>query len=375
MNKILIILLTSTLLFSCKGEQKETQDTIKPEVTMYRMNGGSIAVNDFEKASQGDLYKGETQQSPISYYIINHPKGKLVWNTGLPNRLVGKEPFTTPDGNFTITRKQKTESQLKALGLSISDIDYFSFSHTHYDQSGAASVFKDDATWLVQEKEYTYVKSEEIQNAESKQQYYAIKKLSKIQILNGDYDVFGDGTVVIKSFPGHTPGHSVLYVDLTQEGPVLLSGDLYHFNENKENKITPSFSTNTKEAKESLVAFEAFAKANNAKIIMPHNPEDFSETIVGEFLFLEDAAILKGHNFIYGVTIDQNTRDLAKQVEAKKRDQYDMIPVMINGVINPKPEGTEGWDHIVTVKGILEINEPTTTNQGSIKVDDAQTSN
>lgn len=370
MNRVLILFLATAFMISCKEDQKQTVVTSKPEVKMYRLDGGAIMVNDLQIFSQGDLYEGEIKEFSNSYFIINHPNGKLVWDTGLPNNLVGKEPFTSPDGNFTVSRKVTAGNQLRLLGLSPSDIDFLALSHTHFDHTGAANDFK-NATWLVQEKEYTYVKSEEIQKNQP-DQYNAIKNLTKIQILNGDHDVFGDGTVIIKSMPGHTPGHSVLFVDLAS-GPVLLSGDLYHFHENRENKGIPSFNTSIEETKESFEAFEAFAKAKNAKIILQHELDDFTQTIKGEFIYLEDAAVFKGDNFIYGVKIDEKMRELADQVKVKQRDQYDMVPVTINGTINPKPEGTEGWDQIITVKEILEIKEP--TNEGSIKIEGDQASN
>jgi len=365
MNKIFLLFIIPVFLFSCKGEQKEIAATTPAaELKMYRFNGGTVIVNNLQIFSQGDLYEGESKQFANSYYVIEHPNGKLVWDTGLPNALVGKDPFTSPDGNFTVSRKVTAGNQLKAVGLDAADIDYLALSHTHFDHTGAATVFK-NATWLVQEKEYTHVKSEEIQK-NNPDQYNAIKDLSKIQIINGDHDVFGDGSVIIKSAPGHTPGHSTLFVDLPS-GPILLSGDLYHFNENREGKVVPSFNTSIIETKASMEAFEAFAKAKNATVILQHELQDFSETIMGEFIFLGDAAVLKGDNFIYGVKIDDAMHELAKQVEAKKRDQYDMVPVLINGIISPKPEGTDGWDNIVTVKGILEINEP--TSEGAIKVE------
>lgn len=370
MNRILIVFLAIAFLISCKGEQKEATATNKPEVKMYRLDGGTILVNNLQIFSQGDLYKGETKQFANSYFIIEHPKGKLVWDTGLPNNLVGKEPFTSPDGNFTVSRKATASQQLKALGLEPSDIDYLAFSHTHFDHTGAANEFK-NATWLVQEKEYTHVKSEEMQKNQP-DQYNAIKNISKIQILNGDHDVFGDGTVIIKSTPGHTPGHTSLYVDLAS-GPVLLSGDLYHFDENRNGKVVPSFNTSVEETEKSFEAFEAFAKAKNAKIIIQHELSDFIQTLKGEFIYLEDAAVFKGDNFIYGVALDDKMKELAGLVEIKKRDEYDMVPVLINGVINPKPAGAEGWDKIVTIKEIIEINEP--TGEGSIKIEGDQASN
>lgn len=370
MNRILITFLAVAFLISCKGEKQKTTVANKPEVKMYRLDGGTVMVNDLQIFSQGDMYEGETKQFANSYFIIEHPKGKLVWDTGLPNGLVGQEPFTSPDGNFTVSRKATASSQLRALGFTPSDIDFLALSHTHFDHTGAANDFK-NATWLVQEKEYTYVKSEEMQKNQP-DQYNAVKNLSKIQILSGDHDVFGDGTVVIKYMPGHTPGHSALFVDLAS-GPVLLSGDLYHFDENRENKGIPSFNTSVEETKESFEAFEAFAKAKNAKIILQHELDDFSQTIKGEFIYLADAAVFKGDNFIYGVKIDDKMHELAELVKPKQRDQYDMVPVTINGTINPKPAGAEGWDEIITIKEILEIKEP--TSEGSIKIEGDQASN
>ena len=366
MNKIITFLLLPFLLLSCRGEQKDTAVTGKPDIMMYRFDGGTVLVNNLNIFSQGDLYKGDTKQFSNSYFVIAHPKGNLIWDTGLPNTLVGKEPFTSPDGNFTVSRNTMAENQLKAVGLKVSDIDYLALSHTHFDHTGAASLFK-KATWLVQEKEYAHVKSDEIKSSQP-DQYNAIRSLNKIQILNGDHDVFGDGSVLIKAMPGHTPGHSVLFVDLPS-GPVLLSGDLYHFNENREGKVVPSFNTSVEETKASMEAFEAFAKAKNATVILQHELKDFSETIMGEFIYLSDAAVLKGDNFIYGVNIDDATIKLAQQVKDKQRDQYDMVPVVINGVINPKPAGTEGWDKIVTIKEIIEVQEP--SNEGAIKIETA----
>ncbi len=53
--------------------------------------------------------------------------------------------------------------------------------------------------------------------------------------------MFGDGTVVIKFTPGHTPGHQSLFLKLAKTGPVLLSGDLYHYPEEITYKRIPSF--------------------------------------------------------------------------------------------------------------------------------------
>ncbi len=86
---------------------------------------------------------------------------------------------------------------------------------------------------------------------------------------------------------------------------------------------------------------------------------DNYQTIKGEFIYLADAAVLKGGTFIYGVKIDEKMHELQAKVSPLKRDEFDMVPVTIKAEINPKPEGTEGWDEIVTIKEIIEVSSPT----------------
>lgn len=69
---------------------------------------------------------------------------------------------------------------------------------------------------------------------------YENLKDSEFLITEGNHDVFGDGSVWILSTPGHTPGHQSLYVDLAETGPVVLSGDLYHFRFNRKHRRYPS---------------------------------------------------------------------------------------------------------------------------------------
>jgi hypothetical protein len=75
----------------------------------------------------------------------------------------------------------------------------------------------------------------------------------------------------------------------------------------------------------------------------------------GDFLFMEDAAVLKGDNFIYGVTINEMSKELAKQVESIKEDEFTMVPVFVRGFVKTKPIGADGWDEILTITEILNV--------------------
>ncbi len=282
MKKILI-LASILLIISCKNnketteasENDEVQEIQKPEVKLYTFDGGSIVVNNLNLFAQGDRYKGDSIQLANAFYVISHPKGNLLWDSGLSEGLVGQPAYTSPDGAFTITRKDSIINQLKTINLSPDDINFIAFSHVHFDHTGPANHFS-KATWLVQESEYDFTQGEAIKS----NGFYLpsdFNALTKVNKLNGDFDVFGDGSVLIKSMPGHTPGHQVLYLDLPNNGPTLLSGDMYHFQQNRTDKIVPQFNFDIPESEKSIVAFEKFAKEKKAKVYIQHEPNDFEK--------------------------------------------------------------------------------------------------
>ena len=273
MKKIILIAL-SVLIIGCKQtEKKEVPNEVKkPEVKLFQLVGGSILVNKLEVFSQDTTYTGQTKQFTDAYYVISHPKGNLMWDAGLPENLVLPEAVTPGDGTFTVQRPDSLANQLKSIGFKIEDFKYFAMSHSHFDHTGHANYMK-NATWLVQENEYNSVAGDSLTKKDP-----AVAALKNVQKIKGDYDVFGDGTVVIKYMPGHTIGHQVLYVEATGiEKPILLTGDLYHFEENRTNKGVPSFNYNVEQTIASMQKFEAFAKEKNAEVIIQHSPKAFKK--------------------------------------------------------------------------------------------------
>ncbi|MFK7811957.1 MAG: N-acyl homoserine lactonase family protein [Maribacter sp.] len=281
MKKLFFFFLALSIV-ACKQAKKENTETSesekvqKPEVKLYTFDGGTVMVNNLELFSQDTTYHGQTKEFSDAFYVISHPDGNLMWDAGLPEGLIGlPEPFTDPSGAFTVSRRDSVTNQLKSIGLDIDDIKYIALSHTHFDHSGHANTFK-NSTWLVQETEYDFITSEESQKTNT-DNYNAIKELTKAEKLKGDFDVFGDGSVIIKSMPGHTPGHQVLYLDLPESGPTLLTGDLYHLYENRAHKRVPIFNFDVEQTLKSMDAFEAFVKEKNAKVYLQHQKEDFNK--------------------------------------------------------------------------------------------------
>ncbi|GAA0871581.1 N-acyl homoserine lactonase family protein [Gangjinia marincola] len=275
MRILILLAIFSTLVISCKNETKEATQGTKEQVAeekvaikLHTFDGGSIMANNLNLFAQGDTYKGQRKALADAFYVIEHPKGTLIWDTGLPEGLVGQGDVTPEGGAFTISRKDSIKNQLNAKGLAIEDIDHIAFSHIHFDHTGAANHFE-NAQWIVQESEYTFAKGDSIKG----NSFYApdsFSKLNNVKQISGDLDLFEDGTVIIKSMPGHTPGHQVLYLELPQAGPVILAGDMYHFIENREKRIVPQFNYDIPETEESIKQFEAFVDETKANVIIQH---------------------------------------------------------------------------------------------------------
>jgi glyoxylase-like metal-dependent hydrolase (beta-lactamase superfamily II) len=96
-------------------------------------------------------------------------------------------------------------------------------------------------------------------------------KDAKLTIIEGDYDVFGDGSVRFIYAPGHTPGHQALFVNLEKTGPIVLSGDLYHFRESRSLRRVPKFNFDAAMSLQSMDKVEALIKETGATLWIEHD--------------------------------------------------------------------------------------------------------
>jgi glyoxylase-like metal-dependent hydrolase (beta-lactamase superfamily II) len=206
----------------------------------------------------------------VEAFLIVHPRGTLLWDAGvIPDELV--RPDGTVEARATVHTTIK--DQLAAIGYKPADITYLALSHNHYDHSANGNNFA-TATWLVQRPERAFMfpdtpPATPINGAAR----WSELKTAKTKILDGDYDVFGDGSVMIIATPGHTPGHQSLLVNLKKTGPVLLSGDLYHYPSERTLKNFTPFSNLGDPAQEvaSKAKVEALLKQKHAKIWIQHD--------------------------------------------------------------------------------------------------------
>jgi len=210
----------------------------------------------------------------VAAYLIVHPKGTLMWDSGaIRDSDIKGDGTPTTRSYFTASKTLK--SQLAAIGYAPKDITYFSLSHFHGDHTANANDFA-GATWIVQAPEREAMFSEKTPAAQ--QANYKALKDAKTKILNGeDYDVFGDGTVVIKAAYGHTPGHQVLYVKLAKTGPIVLAGDLFHYQEERGTDKTPTFEFSREQSLASREKIEAFCKKTGAPLWIEHDFTNFKK--------------------------------------------------------------------------------------------------
>jgi len=97
-------------------------------------------------------------------------------------------------------------------------------------------------------------------------------------------------------------------------------------------------------------------------------PKATVKTYEGEFIYTPEAAVFKGNSFVYGVQINDKAKDLAEKVAAVKKGEFDMVPVIVRGEVTPKPEGTDGWDEIITITEIINVSETSTKADVELKV-------
>lgn len=234
-------------------------------VELYAMECGRLTMPNADFYADDGAYKDKPATMVVPCYLIRHPKGDMIWDTGLPQAA---PPVAAPKiARFT--------DQLAQLGITPADIEYVSVSHSHFDHIGNAGLFA-SATWIVDPDEKAYAFSDAARkNAANFARYSALETSKTILIEQPSYDVFGDKSVVIYQAPGHTPGHTILLVRLKQAGPVILTGDMWHIAASRPNRRVPRFNVDRAATLKSMDLVEALAKETKARVILEHVPEDF----------------------------------------------------------------------------------------------------
>ncbi|HEY1044593.1 MAG TPA: N-acyl homoserine lactonase family protein [Telluria sp.] len=238
---------------------------------LYVLDCGTIDVSDISVFSPG-VDAGKHKRLTDSCYLVAHPKGTLIWDTGLPDSLAALKDGKKHGRTFHLRKEQTLAAQLRTIGYAPADITWLGISHMHFDHIGNAGLFP-KSTLLMQKEEYESAFGTDAAKFGNDPDNYPTLKSNPVRQLTGDHDVFGDGSVVIKRLTGHTPGHQALFVRLPKTGNVLLSGDLAHFTQNWEKRRVPGFNFDKDRSVQAMDEAAQFMKANRATLWIQHDLE------------------------------------------------------------------------------------------------------
>lgn len=276
MKKLMMSVAALATLVACGQSTEQAQ---APAIELYAMDCGHTQFTDLDMFADDGSFAGQARELIVPCYLIRHPDGDLIWDTGLPEAIADMPNGFSPPGfpaHFNVP--VKLTAQLAQLNLAPTDIELVSFSHMHSDHTGNGNLFAAASTWIVDADERTRMFDAAHRADPSDFNNYNQLENAETRLIEGDvdYDVFGDGSVTIIQAPGHTPGHTVLLVRLPNAGPVLLSGDMWHLAESRERRTVPRFNTERAQTLASMDKVERIASETGARVIRQHVPEDFT---------------------------------------------------------------------------------------------------
>jgi N-acyl homoserine lactone hydrolase len=246
---------------------------------LYVFTSGSLG--GFPKAALQMGGQGNMDWVPVSFYVIKHPKGVVMFDTGNNDKTI-----TDPDGwwgplakgfGLKMTKDDAIPVQLAKIGLKPGDVKYVVVGHLHLDHGGNVGQFK-NSTLIAQDDEFKAAWWPDVGYSV----YYipgdfADTKNMKTIRLNGDLDLFDDGTVRIMRAPGHTPGSEFMVVKLPKTGPVILTSDCVYLTENLDKNLIPPIpgTWNPSDAYKTYAHIRQIRDVDNAKLFIAHDPELF----------------------------------------------------------------------------------------------------
>ncbi|SFC78351.1 N-acyl homoserine lactonase family protein [Pseudoalteromonas denitrificans] len=247
------------------------KDSSNGRIKLYTMDCGIFYVSDMSALSEKGKFDGEKTTLANPCFLIRHPKGDLLWETGHKETLADL-PDGIKQGVWHSKLNTKLTKQLKKLDLKPLDIDYLSLSHIHPDHSGNANLFA-KSTFIINEQERLYMFENNTKTMFGK--FYMALEGADTITFRDKYDVFGDDSVVTLSMPGHTPGGSVLLVRLENSENILLTGDLYIHRRGRKLQTLHKYNTDQQAIKTSRKKFETLVVKEKARVIIHHDKQDF----------------------------------------------------------------------------------------------------
>jgi glyoxylase-like metal-dependent hydrolase (beta-lactamase superfamily II) len=276
---ILSILVASSL--SIGGTWPATAESKLPDPAtagfaekLYRLDCGHSLANDESVWTPGENV-GRSIEFSSTCWLIKRGSEWVLWDTGVPQATLNDPKGWSTLPKLIVYHLDKTiTGQLAEVGLKTSDITYVALSHTHGDHIGNVALFP-NSTILIQRVEYSWISSPDGPNDNVNQLKALARSLmgapKQLRLLDGDTDVFGDGSVTLISTPGHTPGSQSLLVHLKNSGFIILSGDVVHLERNFEKDIVPSLNTDKAASIASMDRVRRMVATYQAKLFINHD--------------------------------------------------------------------------------------------------------
>jgi glyoxylase-like metal-dependent hydrolase (beta-lactamase superfamily II) len=264
-RRYLILISISLVISGCQVDDS-TEAGTKSSLKLYIFDCGMLRFDSIESFSVSDD-ESDIRDFIVPCYVVEHENGRLLWDGGLPSKTADVEGW---QGKGMLSRLDRTfGEQLPEIGLDMSSFDYAAYSHMHFDHVGVANEVI-GATLIIQQEEYDAAFADEVTVPGFDPELYSNLRDAERILIDGDHDVFGDGRVRIISAPGHTPGHQVLFIDLENSGPVVLSGDLYHLAISRQDRRVPAFNVDKAMTLASMDRVEALVEETGATFWIEH---------------------------------------------------------------------------------------------------------
>jgi N-acyl homoserine lactone hydrolase len=269
--------------------RSQLPDPIKAGVAekLYRLDCGHSLANDESVWTPGENV-GRDIEFSSTCWLAKHGSDWLLWDTGVPEAALNDPRGWSTLPKLIVYHLDKSlTDQLAEIGLKPGDIGRVAISHTHGDHIGNVGLFS-NSTIVMQRAEYSWIHSPNGPNDNVNQLMALARKLlgtpKSLQLIDGDTDVFGDGSVTLISTPGHTPGHQSLLVKLPKTGAVLLSGDAVHFKANWEARNVPGGNFDKEKTATSMTHMADLMAKDKAQLWINHDkPQRESQKLAPEF--------------------------------------------------------------------------------------------
>ena len=259
----------AALALAAGDEAAPQQSVPPPQVALWRLDCGSFSA---PKDYFSDLFShpGERGGYVDSCYLVRHGADLLLWDAGLPLALLGKAEDAAAPLRLRLTTT--ITEQLAAIGVKPADVTLLGISHNHWDHTGQAAAFP-GARLLMDKADFLALRQKPapfFTDPSTLQPW--LDGDARKELISGDYDVFGDGSVVMVGLPGHTPGNHGLLVRLAHRGPILISGDAVHMPEQLTSHGLPPSNPSRADSLASIDRIVGIVRDAHASLVIEHDP-------------------------------------------------------------------------------------------------------